>query len=56
MKYLTILFLIFLTYCNSIKNITENERKKIISELDYIEKIDQKYAGIPSDELNYPRL
>ncbi len=51
MKYLTILFLIFLTYCNSIKNITENERKKIISELDYIEKIDQKYAGIPSDEL-----
>lgn len=30
---------------------TEIERQKINSELDYIGKIDQKYAGIPSDEL-----
>ena len=51
MKYLTLLSLIFLIGCSLNKKINENQRNKIISELDYIEKIDQKYAGIPFDDL-----
>ena len=51
MKYLTLLSLIFLIGCSLNKKINENQRNKIISELDYIEKIDQKYAGIPFEDL-----
>lgn len=51
MKYFTILLVLLFMSCNSNKKISENKRNKIISELDYIEKIDQKYAGIPSEDL-----
>lgn len=51
MKYLTILLVLLFFSCNTNKKISENERNSIISELDYIAKIDQKYAGIPSEEL-----
>lgn len=37
--------------CNSTKKISDSERVKIISELDYIAKIDQEYAKIPSEEM-----
>lgn len=51
MKYLTILLSVLLIHCNSNHKISNNTREKIISELHYIEKIDQKYSGIPSDDL-----
>lgn len=51
MKHLTIILTFFLLACNSNKKLTETERQKINSELDYIGKIDQKYAGIPFDDL-----
>ena len=51
MKYLTLLSLTFLIGCSLNKRISEIQRNKIISELDYIEKIDQKYAGIPFEDL-----
>jgi hypothetical protein len=48
----TLFFLtIIIISCNSTKQITNSEKEKIISDLNYIEKIDQKYAGIPFDEL-----
>lgn len=37
--------------CNSHKKISDSEREKIISELDYIGDIDQQYARIPSREM-----
>ncbi|REC62971.1 hypothetical protein DRF65_06975 [Chryseobacterium pennae] len=37
--------------CNSNKNISASEREKIISELNYIGKIDQKFAGIPPADM-----
>ena len=51
MKKLVLFQLLILIGCNSIQNISNSEREKIISELDYIGKIDQKYAGIPFEEL-----
>ncbi len=37
--------------CNSHKKLSNSEREKIISELDYIGNIDQQYARIPSKEM-----
>lgn len=37
--------------CSSHKPISDSEREKIISELDYIRNIDQEYARIPSEEM-----
>ena len=51
MKYLTILVVLLFFSCNTNKKISEDKRNKIVFELDYIEKIDQKYAGIPSEDL-----
>lgn len=48
-------FLIFIPLsfigCNSTKKISDSERERIVSELDYISKIDQEYARIPSEEM-----
>ncbi|MDQ0475666.1 DUF6624 domain-containing protein [Chryseobacterium sp. MDT2-18] len=52
MKNLTFLLLLIFIGCNSIQKISTSEREKIISELEYIMHIDQKYAGIPSEELD----
>lgn len=49
-KLLPLIMITFIS-CNSHKNISAAEREKIISELDYIGKIDQEYAGIPSEEV-----
>lgn len=49
-KNIIFLSLIFIG-CNSHQKISTSERGNIVSELAYIEKIDQKYAGIPSKEL-----
>ena len=51
MKYLTLILIFLLITCNSNKNLSEIERQKINAELDYIGKIDQKYAGIPFNDL-----
>ena len=49
-KKLIFLFLVFLS-CNSTKEISNSEKEKITSELNYIFNIDQKYAGGPFDYL-----
>lgn len=49
-KVLTFLFLVFIG-CNSTKEISNLEKGKITSELDYIFNIDQKYAGAPFEYL-----
>ncbi|MFC6267746.1 DUF6624 domain-containing protein [Frigoriflavimonas asaccharolytica] len=47
-KYYLLIFLyLFISSCNSVHKISNSDRKNIISELNYIEAIDQKYAGIP---------
>ena len=51
MKYFTLISTLFLIACNSTKILTNTEREKINIELDYIGKIDQKYAGIPFNDL-----
>ncbi|MBD3906990.1 hypothetical protein NAL32_20125 [Chryseobacterium sp. Ch-15] len=51
MKHLPLLLFPLLIGCSLNKEINENDRKKVIAELDYIEKIDQKYARIPSEDL-----
>lgn len=50
MKYLPLIFILVIS-CNSSKNISNIERDKLISELNYIEKVDQQYAGIPFKNL-----
>ena len=48
----TIIFLLLLSLsCNPYQKISTSERVKIISELDYIGSVDQKYAGILPEEL-----
>ncbi|SEL43951.1 hypothetical protein SAMN04487910_2459 [Aquimarina amphilecti] len=42
---------IALTSCTNNKNISEEDKKQIISELNEIEILDQKYAGIPPADL-----
>nr|WP_315147783.1 DUF6624 domain-containing protein [uncultured Flavobacterium sp.] len=49
-KKLILLFLGFIS-CNSTKVISNSEKESIISELNYIFNIDQKYAGGPFDYL-----
>ncbi|MCZ8228355.1 hypothetical protein [Flavobacterium sp.] len=49
-KTLILLFLGFIS-CNSTKIISNSEKEDIISELNYIFNIDQKYAGGPFDYL-----
>ncbi len=49
-KTLIFLFLGFIS-CNSTKVISNSEKENIISELNYIFNIDQKYAGGPFDYL-----
>ena len=49
-KTLFFLFLIFIS-CNSTEKISNSEKEKITSELDYIFNIDQKYAGGPFEYL-----
>jgi hypothetical protein len=49
-KTLIFLFLVSLG-CNSTKEISNSEKEKITSELNYIFNIDQKYAGGPFDYL-----
>ena len=49
-KKLILLFLGFIS-CNSTKVISNSEKENIISELNYIFNIDQKYAGGPFDYL-----
>jgi hypothetical protein len=49
-KKMILLFLVFLG-CNSTKEISNSEKEKITSELNYIFNIDQKYAGAPFDYL-----
>ena len=51
MKNLNFIFIILLISCSSNQKITITNRGEIISELDYIGMIDQKYAGIPFEEL-----
>ena len=48
MKKIIILLLMILISCKS--NISTSQKEQILSELDYIYKIDQKYARIPSQE------
>lgn len=51
MKHLIIILTFLLFGCTSNKSLTDIEKEKINTELDYIGKIDQKYAGIPFDDL-----
>jgi hypothetical protein len=52
MKKTVILFVtILIIGCKSPQSITNSEKEKIISELKYIFEIDQKYAGIPFEDL-----
>jgi hypothetical protein len=44
-------FLFIFAGCKSAKNISTQEKEKIISELNYIFNIDQKYAGAPFEYL-----
>ena len=50
-KKLIVLPFLMVLSCDSIHKISAIEREKIISELNYIGEIDQKYAGIPPKEL-----
>lgn len=50
-KALFILIPLSFIGCNSTRKISDSERQKIISDLDYIATIDQEYAGIPSEEM-----
>lgn len=49
-KIIFIFFLIFIG-CKSYQKISNSEKENIISELDYIGNIDQKYAGVPTEQL-----
>ena len=49
-KIVFIFFLIFIG-CKSYQKISNSEKENIISELDYIGNIDQKYAGVPTEQL-----
>lgn len=51
MKHLLVILVLFLSACNSFKNLNDAEQNKIVSELDYISKIDQKFVGIPPEDL-----
>lgn len=51
MKKTIILLAIIIFGCNSTKQITNSEKEEVISELNYIFQIDQKYSGIPSEDL-----
>ncbi|MDR6845052.1 DUF6624 domain-containing protein [Flavobacterium granuli] len=52
MKKAIVLFIsITIIGCNSTRSITNSEKEEIISELNYIFEIDQKYAGLPFDDL-----
>ena len=51
MKKLLLFLLVIFIGCHSTQKITTEERKKINLELNYIWAIDQKFAGIPFDEL-----
>lgn len=51
MKKVLILFITILVIgCNSTKSITNSEKEQIISELNYIFEIDQKYSGLPFED------
>lgn len=49
-KYIFYLFLILIS-CKSNQKISNSERENIISELDYIRNIDQKYSGVILEDL-----
>ncbi|WP_405207484.1 DUF6624 domain-containing protein [Aquimarina sp. LLG6339-5] len=48
---LLLIISILLTNCTQDKSISEKDKKQIISELNVIDILDQKYAGIPSTAL-----